>query len=292
MNDSWTVLGGSATGSAHVALGKGCEDAHGWFVGRKGICCLVVADGAGSRPRASEGSQAAAAAVVGLAKQLGQGRASAPDQLAVKDLFVEARRRLDEVAAEARVPVDEFATTLAVVLVHDGRVDVGQIGDSIVVLRTGDGELCPATPSERFEYANETVFITSPGWLSHLREDQYSEADIGAVALSTDGLRFKILDDLATGRPYEPFFEDVFAYPLSDEATSVALARFIHGLDDQSGDDKTLIVGVRTDGGGESLKEELVVNDYCFAPPAQAASTESGPSTEAILTGSGQQPES
>ena len=79
--------------------------------------------------------------------------------------------------------------------------------------RRGDSHPVAST---RPEYANETTFVTGTDALAELRVDTLREDETDAIALSTDGLRYKILDDLATYRPYEPFFEDLFAYAGSD----------------------------------------------------------------------------
>jgi hypothetical protein len=222
---NWRVLGGSATGTSHADLGKGCQDAHAWYVDVS-VCCFAVADGAGSRPRSAEGSTAAVAAATDLVKST-EG-AKVPT---VGEVFEEARRRLEEIAGGTTgAPVDDFATTLAVVIVGEHHVEVGQVGDSIVVVRHGNGFLHVASPAEKFEYANETAFLTGSNWRDHLRIDRFDLDDVSGVTLSTDGLRFKILDDLTAGKPYEPFFEDVFRWFDSKTATSDAVARFIDRL--------------------------------------------------------------
>ena len=63
------------------------------------------------------------------------------------------------------------------------------------------------------------------------------------VSLSTDGLRYKILD-VASGDPYSPFYDDLFAYAKAEDSTSEGIERFLGRVDDQTGDDKTLVVAV------------------------------------------------
>ena len=252
---TWTVLGGSATGTTHTSAGIGCQDAHAWFVGG-GSCCFAVADGAGSRPRSAEGSVAAVESVVEMVRAA---RSSAVPS--VETLFDGARARLEGLASEEGCDVDEFATTLAVVVVTDDRCEVGQVGDTIVVVRDVGGALRAIAPAEKFEYANETAFLSAGSWRDHLRGERLPSSSISGVALSTDGLRFKILDDLTEGTPFVPFFEDVFVWFDSGVATPDAVARFIDGLDDQSGDDKTLVVAARRET-HEHEQELYVVNEY------------------------------
>jgi len=92
---------------------------------------------------------------------------------------------------------------------------------------------------------NETAFLTGPDALGELRINVTPAARADTVFLATDGLRFKILDDLATAAPFAPFFEDLAAFARSPLASDDAVRAFLAGLDDQSGDDKTVIAAVR-----------------------------------------------
>ena len=254
MGFGWAVIGGSATGKSHSATGSPCQDSHGWLISPD-VTCLAVADGAGSRPLSGAGSEAAIRAVLECVRAAPPlGRPSVPE------LFSTARAALDELAAANGRSPDEYATTLAVALIDQINVSVGQVGDSIVVLRANDGETRAVAPPERFEYANETVFMTSRAWEEHFRLETFPEDVASCITLSTDGLRFKILDDLALGTPFTPFFDDIFDYLTTKEGSSLGVARFIDGLDDQSGDDKTLVIAAKVVAtGGADL---LVVNDF------------------------------
>jgi len=156
------------------------------------------------------------------------------------------------------VEASTLATTLGVVVIQDGRLSVGQVGDTIVVVRMADGTLETVSPAEKFEYVNETVFITSESAFDHLRLAEMDAGLVTGIALSTDGLRFKILSNLETNVPYGPFFEDVFAYAAGGRATNSAVAKFLNGLDDQSGDDKTLVVATVDAGLDFGTDTELV----------------------------------
>jgi Protein phosphatase 2C len=101
------------------------------------------------------------------------------------------------------------------------------------------------TPAPRAEYVNETAFLTGPDALSELRINVTPATQADTVFLATDGLRFKILDDLTTAAPFAPFFEDLAAFARTPQASDDAVRAFLAGLDDQSGDDKTLLAAVR-----------------------------------------------
>jgi hypothetical protein len=237
---AWTAIGSAVTGTSHELVGRGCEDSFGWQVG-DGRVAMAVADGAGSRSHSDLGSHAAVSAILEWA------HTSEPsaDGSGLVHGFEQVREALRQLAGRTSCEFDDLATTLGVVVVGPEVVEVGQIGDTIIVLLLDDGSLVMSSPPETFEYVNETVFVTADSALSHLRVDTFPATSVQAAALSTDGLRFKILGDLATHEPYAPFFDDIFNYARTDGSNNAAVGRFLSGLDDQSGDDKTLVIGVR-----------------------------------------------
>lgn len=255
----WRVLGGSATGTSHAAAGIPCQDSYGWYISPNGIVCLTVADGAGSRPRSGEGSAAAIRAVLDWATAAALTPDSDPQ---IRDAFLAALNAVGELAATENIAATDLATTLAVVLIGSRSLLVGQIGDSIVVLRRKSGEFVRITPEPRSEYINETVFLTTEGAVENIRLDTFVTAEeFDGVALSTDGLRYKIIEDFVSGEAFSPFFEDVFAWPGQPQSTSEGVARFLGRIDDQTGDDKTLVVTGRiTSATGINVKSERVVN--------------------------------
>ena len=287
LGNGWRVVGGSATGHSHSKSGSGCQDSHGWAYTRD-VLVVAVADGAGSRPRSAEGSAAAVRAVVSAGAALGLHRSGSPcaeeDVRALAEgLFASARQDLEALAEESECSLGDLATTMAVVLVHSGHLVVAQVGDSIVVLGDRGGDLRLVHPEDKGEYANETSFLTSDEFPDSLRIDSYPASDIDAIAASTDGLRYKLLN-LAERSPYRPFYEDVFAYARRSDAVSSAVARFIADIeDDQTGDDKTLVVAIRSSverdvkGGGQGAPTETVVNDHLHQPERAGPETPVAP---------------
>ncbi len=120
-----------------------------------------------------------------------------------------------------------LATTLSVAVIAGARVAIGQVGDGIAVHGAGDAVDAVAV-GERSEYVNETVFLTTPGALSdHLRTFCTSADAVDALALTTDGLRYQVLDDVAAGTPFAPFFQAAWAYARRADATPDAVAAFL-----------------------------------------------------------------
>jgi hypothetical protein len=203
---------------------------------------LAVSDGAGSRPRSGEGAKAAVDAV------LTWGQTAAPEACRGTDLraaFGAARAAIHAIARPSGAAPSDFACTLAIALIDAASVRFAQVGDSIAVTRKASGELQTVAAPSRNEYVNETTFLTDPTWEQDLRLTETPVDEIDALALSTDGLQFKILADVTAGIPFTPFFDDAFAWATTQEATSPSLLEFIDGLDDQTGDDKTMLLAVR-----------------------------------------------
>jgi hypothetical protein len=72
---------------------------------------------------------------------------------------------------------------------------------------------------------------------------------VDALALTTDGLRYQVLDDVVANRPFAPFFQAAWAYARRADATPDAVTAFLDEIEDQSGDDKTLVLAVRDPSG-------------------------------------------
>ena len=240
----WKVIGASVTGTSHEAAGTSCEDASSWQVGPE-VTCLAVADGAGSRPLSGRGAALAVDHALLIARACA-GRDEPDDphtwpRLIVKDV----REQIAMLAAtEGREPGD-FASTLGVAILTRTVACVGQIGDTIAVLGKA-GQFRTVDPAPRTEYVNETSFVTDESVMEQLRVTIEPIADVDSVFLSTDGLRYKVLGNLMTAAPFPAFFEDLAAYTRSPEASVDEIRQFLIGLDDQCGDDKTLVAAVRT----------------------------------------------
>jgi hypothetical protein len=165
-------------------------------------------------------------------------------------VFTSVRDQLAATALAEANDLGDYAATLAVVAMTSDVICVGQIGDTIAVLGHGGGYEV-AAPAPRPEYVNETSFVTDDDAPARVRITVRPSTAVDSVFLSTDGLRFKILSDLAAGTPFTPFFEDLHAYLRSPGATGTAIRQFLTGVDDQSGDDKTLVAAVRDNDWGE-----------------------------------------
>lgn len=102
------------------------------------MTCLAIADGAGSRPLSGQGAELAVSRAVLIASAY-SGRAAAVDLAAWLQLvFRDVREQIGELAAAAGRDVGDYATTLGVAILTCDLVCIGQVGDTIAVVGSGD----------------------------------------------------------------------------------------------------------------------------------------------------------
>ena len=242
----WKIIGASVTGTAHKTHGTECQDASGWR-SERGVTCLAVADGAGSRPLSVAGSALAVERALAVALDCAAqtaGSSSAEDWLHAA--FADAHQQIAAMAKSLEREADDYATTLALAILTADVVAIGQVGDSIAVVGQGEHYRI-VSPETKGEYINETVFVTAPDALDQLRVTLLPAREAELVAMSTDGLRYQILSDLAANVPFAPFFDDLVGYIRTPEASPDGIFQFLTELDDQTGDDKTLVAAMRAE---------------------------------------------
>ena len=230
----WRAIGASVVGGAHIRRGKECEDAHAFVELDNGLM-IAVADGAGSAPRAAEGSQLAVAAVVHWVNQGVRNPA----------MLLSRARTCLRTWAGSQAAMREMATTLSVVVLSGRTARVAQIGDGAVVLLTERGQLELLRAADGGEYLNETVFLTSAKWREHVRKD--TRADVRGAAVMSDGLQLVAID-MAASSPHAGFFDPLFAFAAADDATDDELARFLASprVRARTDDDSTLVLAAAT----------------------------------------------
>lgn len=268
---TWRISAASVPGTSHLDSGRGCDDAFAYAIQPDGRGVVIaVADGAGSRSGTSAlGSFAACRAVIAESSSL---LAAASTEIAagsaLRQCFTVARAAVETYAGEQGLQARDLATTLAVAVLTPTAAAVAQVGDGIIVCEV-DGQMVSLVPEEKGEYANETVFLTASNALDEHLRVRFLDKPISRVALSTDGLRYKILRLKDGGVPFEPFFAAVWQAVADGSLLPSALSDWLRGLDDQTGDDKTLVVGTFVEGPfpGRELPAALAFSP----PPAQAA---------------------
>lgn len=243
--EQWRALGASVTGDLHARGNRGCDDAHGWRIGESGLV-LAVADGAGSRKLSGIGAHVAVAAVLQVSEAAGfEEHYAAEPAVAIRSLVEAAIDRIHTEAAVLEVAQGDLASTLCVAVLTADGATIAQVGDGVAVVELTSGTIQTVAQCERGEYANETVFITAPDAMNHLATYRTDAGDpVRSIALSTDGLRYKILSDLATGAPFRRFYQDSWNYARTEDASCEAIESWLTQVEDQTGDDLTLLLAV------------------------------------------------
>jgi hypothetical protein len=227
-----------------LTRGQGCDDAFGYGVVGDYVVA-VVADGAGSVTGTSAwGSHTACQSVLNAAmspKFIGDFHmATAEDGIDVmRWLFDGALLAVTAQAERMGLQLAQLATTLCVVVARPGLAVFGQIGDGVIAAQDG-GEISTLLIEDKDDYANTTWFLQS--------KDSFDESfrvevrgDLAAFALSTDGMSYKITNIL-TGEAFAPFFASAWDNVKSG-ASAAEFAAMLRGIkDDQTGDDKTMVL--------------------------------------------------
>ncbi|WP_196807977.1 PP2C family serine/threonine-protein phosphatase [Mycobacterium sp. 141] len=243
----WAACGASVTGSQHIAKGLGCDDAFGYGIAGD-FAVAVIADGAGSVSGTSAwGSFVACQSVLDNAMSRETVRRfmkadTAKAEGLMRWLFDDALDRLTHQAELMRLPLPLLSTTLSVAVATPERTVFGQIGDGIIAVDQR-GSVETVLIEDKGEYPNATWFVQTNGAF----EESYRSCTLPAIdafALSTDGMSYKITN-VTTGEAYAPFFTGSWDHVRTgaDEASFAALLRGIE--DDQTGDDKTMVLLVR-----------------------------------------------
>jgi hypothetical protein len=230
-----------------VRRGLGCDDAYGYALWGDFVAA-VVADGAGSVTGTSAwGSYAACQSILrgvmtrGFVRGLRTASPADADDI-MRFLFDSALSGVTRQAEAVGVPVAQLATTLCVAVSTPKLTVFGQIGDGIIASEK-DGVIATHLIEEKSEYANATWFLQSDG---AFEESFRTSAHTGltAFALSTDGMTYKITN-IVTGEAYEPFFTGSWQNVRSG-VSAADFAAALRGIkDDQTGDDKTMVLAAR-----------------------------------------------
>lgn len=254
---SWRWAGASSTGTSHAKTDLPCQDRASCLrvsTERGPALVAVVSDGAGSASEAGRGAAIVCSQLQRRARAyLRIGRALRDlDQETVADWIDSIRERIGASAtARGLLPRDYAATLIAVLIEPDHAVTI-HVGDGAAVLRKQHDQewLVPSWPYHG-QFASTTRFVVDDPQaqtvLTHV------EATIDRFAVFSDGIEYLVLDFQSKTAP-GPFFERLVA-PLTtqvgfgrDRMLSRHLRNYLNSkvVCDETDDDKTLILGVRT----------------------------------------------
>jgi len=244
---TWQIVAASTPGTSHIRTNLPCQDAHGYRI-VDNLVIAAVADGLGTAAKADDGAKLAVETTLEtLATSLGSVVPTDADgwEMVLRHAFLQSHERLRDTAEENAVPLRDYGTTLIAAVITETWLAVGHIGDGALVA-IFDG-VTPETVSgpQRGEYANEVTPLTSPDALEVARFTVHRRA-VQALAMLTDGLQ-NLCVNIATGRPYEPFFVPFFNGVVKGMNTAEAsreLGTFLGSpaICGRTDDDKTLVV--------------------------------------------------
>lgn len=239
------AFGAAVRGRDHEREQEPCADACEFAVDDEGRVALCVCDGAGSVSHGGLGARSVAQAVVATLREL-PARSTDTLREALQLACERGHEALLAEAARRELPPAALSCTLIAVAAWQDRAVVAHIGDGAVVGRVRKtGELRVLSAPARGEFANETWFISAPGWSEHLRLGAHQ--NIEALCAFSDGCERAALSGDRT--PFAPFWSPLFdfAAELHDADQGCAeVARLLDGepLRRSSTDDKTLAVAV------------------------------------------------
>jgi hypothetical protein len=246
----WKVIAQSITGTAHVTIGRGCDDAHAWVLKQaegEDIFIACASDGAGS---ASQSAAAAAVVVRFVVDYLGDivSLQQQPTEAQLIAMAEEVHLMLTGMAAENNMPLYEYACTMLGCVVYPGGGAWFQIGDGAIVWSADGEQYGVVWWPQNGEYLNTTTFITDDDYLSNLQVSVTSDS-VAEVALLTDGLQLLALS-MENSSAHQPFFRDMFrVLRMADahdkvDVLNCKLASFLNSdpVNARTDDDKTLIL--------------------------------------------------
>lgn len=255
MFDQTRTVGARVTGPGHAAEGMGCDDAFSWRQFGDSVQVLAVADGAGSVSGTSAwGSWAATQfatredVVLPLITDLAKATSDEEVKKILKILFLGALQYVSYHGSRMGVPLPLMNTTLIVAILTPTRTWVAEIGDGIVAIPDDDKAKTILVEEKGDGPANETCFLQVLGKSpDHPAFRCASLNPVGAMALSTDGLRYaltKITDNYSAS----PGAIEVLWRNAARGWTETEIEGFLGSIPpekDPPRDDKTLLIAIR-----------------------------------------------
>lgn len=254
----WRYIAATQIGTSHQKIGTPCQDASQCEIisGADGAEYLIAiaADGAGSAKLSDIGSALACrsmlSALHGYLSYGGEWPIS-------RAFFIECIRGLQDrfaaLAAESGETAREYACTLLLAVVGPGGTIFLQIGDGAIVYagRGMPSKYAAAFWPQRGEYANQTIFVTSPNAIESIQHE-FTDEEIDELAVFTDGIQNLVLD-YKNETAHTPWFDRMFTpvRGLPNSGYSPALSEKLDALlaskevNARTDDDKTLILASR-----------------------------------------------
>lgn len=241
----WNIVRASVRGSMHERAGNPCQDATDFRL-RGDTLFIAISDGAGSASHSDQGaSSAVAAALSSIERILSDNTELGP--ATGLSILESARTALFELARNLSIDVRELSCTLLFAIIQANGAFFGQLGDGAWIVTYGSS-LIAATWPLRGTYANETSFLTSPGWSTACEFSKFI-GPIESVAGFTDGIQGLALH-YGSRSVFEPFFQPilrVLRQSSGADGLDQALEEYLSSkaIGDRTDDDRTLVVATK-----------------------------------------------
>lgn len=251
------AVGHSVIGPKHEQNENGeCEDNWSKETGHDFII-LSVADGLGSSNKSAIASEIATSTATSVLNEWLKNRRLFVDEITadrVKNKIIEAateaRQRIYFFAEAKERTIDEFHTTLSIIILTSRWYSVLAVGDSGIV-GTKDGIHKKLVNREEGEYSHATTSLVDENDIGEKSRIEFNEESLDLVYLFTDGLDKFVWDLDDRNKPRKKFFDKLveFASSTDDILNKEARKQFKNFVDDDkfhehSGDDKTLALGL------------------------------------------------
>jgi serine/threonine protein phosphatase PrpC len=252
----WLLLACGQQGERHFDAGEPCEDNH--LMGGAGdVSWMVLADGVSSATRSRFGSSDACHAVNQFL-----GRAITGGERPRRELLVRAigyaHTVLKDRAQRERTDIDEYATTLAIGLMHGNRLLAAAIGDSSIAIATDAvgynrarqrtfSSFCTAKPSGRID---QTWSLTNPNWMDTVATAETDNPIVSMFLLATDGGHNFFLNPSEDGHTFDPAYPEFLLDNLGNGKLGPLLIGNVFGVflkkvKAENRDDRTILIAAR-----------------------------------------------
>lgn len=198
------AIGTRATGKSHKNNGIPCQDDFYLNNGDIGIICL--ADGAGSAKRSDLGARLITQNLTEYLKTNIKKIINLQIVVIQELLIDEINKTLDFLTISNNEHVDQFSSTLLLVVAYKNKYISAHLGDGIILEYRNNKSIMHSLP-ENGEYSNQTYFTTSKNLNKHLRIKKGVLNDT-SFAVMSDGAASVLFD----GKKIYPQIDRVFEF--------------------------------------------------------------------------------
>ena len=189
----WNMIQSAAQGRSHIKNDIPCQDKT-YVLAQDSVWVTALADGAGSAKLSHFGAAAVVECICRAAADNFDEWYEEQDGVRVKQQILSMLNALlNGKAAELDCEVRDLASTLLFAAVKEDRFILGHIGDGVIGYLKND-ELRIASEPENGEFANTTVFTTSPDALSTMKMIKGKRGGIHGFVLMSDGSEASLYD--------------------------------------------------------------------------------------------------